>query len=63
MILRTWETFLIFSVDFGTGETKEVEGPVSTHFHRIGLERTLPHQIIVPQTTLLEQVGEGSCYG
>jgi len=28
------ETFLIFSVDFGTGETKEVEGPVSTHFHR-----------------------------
>jgi len=28
------ETFLIFSIDFGTGETKEAEEPVSTHFHR-----------------------------
>jgi hypothetical protein len=29
-------TFLIFSIDFGTGETKEVEEPASTHFHRLG---------------------------
>jgi hypothetical protein len=28
------ETFVIFSIDFGTGETKEVEQPASTHFHR-----------------------------
>jgi hypothetical protein len=28
------ETFLIFSIDFGTGETKEVEEPASTRFHR-----------------------------
>ncbi|MGA8477692.1 MAG: hypothetical protein WB696_07010, partial [Chthoniobacterales bacterium] len=28
------ETFLIFSIDFGTGETKESEEPASTHFHR-----------------------------
>jgi hypothetical protein len=28
------ETFVIFSIDFGTGETKELEEPTSTHFHR-----------------------------
>jgi hypothetical protein len=28
------ETFVIFSIDFGTGETKELEEPASTHFHR-----------------------------
>jgi hypothetical protein len=27
------ETFVIFSIDFGTGETKEVEEPASAHFH------------------------------
>ena len=28
------ETFLIFSIDFGTGEAKEPEEPASTHFLR-----------------------------
>jgi hypothetical protein len=28
------ETFLIFSIDFGTGETKELEEPASSRFHR-----------------------------
>lgn len=28
------ETFLIFSIDFGTGETKEIEQPASARFHR-----------------------------
>jgi hypothetical protein len=28
------ETFLIFSIDFGTGETNEVEEPASSHIHR-----------------------------
>lgn len=28
------ETFLIFSIDFGTGQTNEVEEPASTHIHR-----------------------------
>jgi hypothetical protein len=28
------ETFLIFSIDFGTGESNEIEEPASTHFHR-----------------------------
>jgi hypothetical protein len=28
------ETFVIFSIDFGTGETKELEEPASTRFHR-----------------------------
>jgi hypothetical protein len=28
------ETFLIFSIDFGAGETKELEEPASSRFHR-----------------------------